>query len=528
MRRRFGSWKPHDNGDDDDMLVLPDFASIVGREQVQTSAAACDYFSSDIFFWAQRRATNAVIAPANVAEVIRVVRMAAEAGLAIVSRGGGMSYTGGYVPDRDNCVTLDLRRLNRILEINCEDQYVTVEAGSTWMAVSAALDGSGLRPMFRAPYSGIYSTVGGALSQGTPDDMAGILSLDVVLADGTAVRTGSAARANYPTPFFRNFGPDFTGLFIADGGTHGVKTAASIALEPKPRALGYASFAYQTLEAMMRAMVACAREKLPIRLMGLDPRKSQNAPRVGFKDAIEALAKVALTRPKLGAGMRDAFSMAAAGRNFMEGVRWSLHITAEGSSDSAVEAVLDILRQHTSREAREIPNLLPMALGAKPYSVRGFLGADGERWVPTNAMIPFSVAERAATQVQQYFESHRERMNALGMWESYMLAPRPGFVVLEPSFYWRDEVSALHIDHLDSVSAAKFAGHVANLPARVFANELRDGLKTLLDDLGAAHVQLAKSYAYRSVLSPEAQQLWQRVRHALDPHNIMNPGNLQR
>ena len=47
------------------MLVLLDFASIVGREQAQPAAGACDYFSRDIFFWAQRRATNAVIASAN-------------------------------------------------------------------------------------------------------------------------------------------------------------------------------------------------------------------------------------------------------------------------------------------------------------------------------------------------------------------------------------------------------------------------------------------------------------------------------
>ena len=65
MRQQFGSWKRHDNRHEDHMLVLPDFASIVGREQAQPAAGACDYFSRDIFFWAQRRATNAVIAPAN-------------------------------------------------------------------------------------------------------------------------------------------------------------------------------------------------------------------------------------------------------------------------------------------------------------------------------------------------------------------------------------------------------------------------------------------------------------------------------
>jgi len=507
-------------------VSMSEFASIVGPQNVQQDQAARAYFSRDIFFWPDAPVSAAVIAPANVEETAAVVRCAGRSGLAVVPRGGGMSYSGGYVPSQANSVTLDLRRLNRVREINLVDQYVTVEAGSPWMALTDALQGTGLRPVFKPPYSGIYSTVGGALSQGTADEMSGILSLELVLADGAVVTTGSAAAGM--APFFRNFGPDLAGLFIADGGSLAIKTAATIALEPLPRAKGYLSFAYDTFGALMRGMVACSQLRLPGRMMGLDPRKSQNAPRVGFKDAITTLANVAIARGSVGGGLLDAMKMAAAGRNFMEGVQWSLHVTAEGVSERAVEDSLALLRAAGTREGREIPNLLPMALAAKPYSVRGFLGPEGERWVPTNAMLPYSRAESAAAAVQAFFESQRARMDALGIWESYMLGPRPGFVVLEPSFYWTDEVSQLHLDHLDAASAARFRDRPANPAAREFARELRDGLVATLAQAGAVHVQMAKTYAYESRLTPAARQLWQSIKQTLDPGDRLNPGNLRR
>jgi D-lactate dehydrogenase (cytochrome) len=119
-------------------------------------------------------------------------------------------------------------------------------------------------------------------------------------------------------------------------------------------------------------------------------------------------------------------------------------------------------------------------------------------------------------------------MEAHGVWESYMLGPRPGFMLIEPSFYWRDEVSALHLDHLDAASVARFRGAAPNPAAREFAIELREGLKQCLAGCGAVHVQLAKAYAYRSRLAPAARDAWERVRAALDPHGVMNPGNLER
>jgi len=508
------------------LLASEIFAAIVGARHVHTDARTCAYFSRDIFFWDPAETVVAVVAPADAAQVAAVLAATAEVGTPVTVRGGGMSYTGGYVPTAPGTVMIDLRRLNRVREINEVDQYVAVEAGASWESVTAALTNTGLRTSISGPYSGSVSTVGGALSQGVVDEMTGVLALEVALANGSLVRTGSAARHDHPSPFFRNFGPDLTGLFIGDGGTLGVKTAATLALEPVPVAKQHASFAFETFPAITRAMIGCSRLRLPSRIMGLDPKKSQNAPRVGFKSAIETVAKVALASNKLSGGLRDAFSMAAAGRNFMEGVKWSLHITAEGASEAAADAAIDAYRAACLLEGREIPNLLPIALGAKPFSVRGFLGPQGERWVPTNAVLPPSRAEEASAKVLEFFAARRERMQAHGIWESYMLGARPGFVLIEPSFYWPDEVSALHLDHLDAATAARFKNHGASLDARRCVLEMRRDLIELFASLGAAHVQLARAYRYQSRLDPATQQLWHRVRDALDPDRRLNRTNL--
>ena len=92
--------------------------------------------------------------------------------------------------------------MNRVLEINADDMFVTVEAGCTWKELHAALDGTGLRTPYWGTLSGIHATVGGGVSQnsifwgsgkhGTVVDS--VVSMDVVIADGSVISTGSNAR----------------------------------------------------------------------------------------------------------------------------------------------------------------------------------------------------------------------------------------------------------------------------------------------------------------------------------------------
>ena len=157
------------------------------------------------------------------------MRAAMSQGVAVVPRGGGMSYTKGYLPAKANSIVVDTRRMNAILELAPDDGYVTVEAGCTWAKLNEALEASGMRPGYWGPLSGVNATVGGALSQnsaffgsalnGTVADS--VLGVTVLLANGEIVTTGSEpARARSPSPVG---GPDLTGMFLGDNGAFGIK-----------------------------------------------------------------------------------------------------------------------------------------------------------------------------------------------------------------------------------------------------------------------------------------------------------------
>ena len=184
----------------DDLMALDTLQRALG-DRVIADAATRDYYANDVF-WQPGIPPLAVVLPQTREEAAEAVRLATDAGLSVVPRGGGMSYTKGYLPDRADSVVIDSRKLNRILEVNTDDRYITVEAGCTWEKVNEALDGTGLRTGYWGPLSGINATVGGALSQnsaffgsarnGVVADS--VLGVTVVLADGRIVTTGSGGR----------------------------------------------------------------------------------------------------------------------------------------------------------------------------------------------------------------------------------------------------------------------------------------------------------------------------------------------
>ncbi|MCB2106864.1 MAG: FAD-binding oxidoreductase [Rhodobacteraceae bacterium] len=506
------------------------FAAIVGADHVITDPAECRVYSNDIFFWDDAYIADIVVQPASTHEVSEVVKCAAAHGLAIYTRGGGMSYTKGYVPAVQGAVLVDMRRLNQVFEINPIDRYVVVGAGCTWEKVAEALKPHGLKLVFLAPFSGIYSTVGGALSQNVPASMKGILGLEVVRADGSVVRTGAWGRKpdhGKAAPFFRDFGPDLTGLFLGDTGAFAIKTAAVMHLYARPEGQAHASFAFEAYEDMAATMIDLGNFDYLYRRVGLDPFKSQNSVKVGFKEALKTLGGVTTSGTSLMSGVKDTVKMAAQGTtNFMEGVKWSMHLSTEALNTEGAEAGMERVRAVCLKRGREIANVLPRAMEARSFSVRGFLGGQGQRWVPTNSLWPLSRAVEVATAVQGFFNARRAEMQKHGIRESYMTNWGQGYFQCEPSFYWADEVSELHLRHIGKEEAEKFRALPPNLAARTYAKKLRTELRDFFFDLGAVHVQLAKFYRFADALSPETWRLLNEAKSLLDPDRRFNPGNL--
>ncbi len=225
----------------------------VGDDRVLADRSTREYYANDVF-WQPDIPPLAVIVPNSAAEVVEPVRMAVAEGLSIVPRGGGMSYTKGYLPDRADSVVIDSCGLDDIIELNADDPYVTVGAGCTWDRLNTALEPTGQRIGFWGPLSGANATVGGAPSQNSAffgsalngTEAETVLGVIVVLASGDKITTGSGGRKG-AKPFSRHCGPDFTGMFLDDNGAFGIKVAETLRLLPRPPATDCLSFGFNTM-----------------------------------------------------------------------------------------------------------------------------------------------------------------------------------------------------------------------------------------------------------------------------------------
>ena len=188
------------------------------------------------------RWADMIVRPETAEEVSDIVKIANKYKIHMVPRGGGADLVGGSATQGG--ILLDLTRMNKILEVNKDDYYVIVECGITWGDLVSQLHPTGYTTGVIGPGSGYSATIGGGLSNSTagggstkyglvPDICLGV---EAVLPNpqGTIIRTGAAAN-KYAKPFCRyGVAPDFTGLFMGDVGTMGIKTKAFLRLFPDP------------------------------------------------------------------------------------------------------------------------------------------------------------------------------------------------------------------------------------------------------------------------------------------------------
>ena len=188
------------------------------------------------------RWADIIVRPETTEEVSEIVKIANKYKIHMVPRGGGADLVGGSVTQGG--ILLDLTRMNKILEVNKDDYYIIVECGITWGDLVSQLHPMGYTTGTIGPGSGYAATIGGGLSNstaGTGSTKYGLvpdicLGVEVVLPNpqGTIIKTGAAAN-KYAKPFCRyGVSPDFTGLFMGDVGTMGIKTKAYLRIWPDP------------------------------------------------------------------------------------------------------------------------------------------------------------------------------------------------------------------------------------------------------------------------------------------------------
>ncbi len=500
------------------------FAAVVGAEHVIIDDDTCAEFSQDLIDWDRPERVVAVIRPETPQQIAEIFKLSGRLNVAIAPRGAGLSYTRGYTPISNRTVALDLARLNRIVEFNPDDLYITAEAGATWQQVDDAARSRGLRPVLRGPISGSYATVGGTASQGILGETDGFLGFEIVLPDGRIVSTGSGACLHAP-PFYRHFGPDLTGLFTGDTGAFGVKTKVTLKLE-KPLS-GYApgAFSFDSLQPMADAIVEIGRENLVPRLFGIDPVKTRSATKVDLVEAGRTLGSIVGSGSSLARGLSDAVSVVRSGRDALDDAGWSLHIHAEGINDAAAEETLARIRKICGRAGKEVSASIAIAMRARPYSIRGIVGLKGERFVPTNAMFPFSRAKEAAARVEQFFQENQKTFDEHQITTCCIAGMDRGVFLIEPMLYWPDEVGPIHRRYLPADKMNRFAKNKPNPQSRRAVIELREKLCRMFLELGAVHMQVGKYYDLQSAVTPVYYDLLTTMKKTLDPRCSINPGN---
>jgi len=216
--------------------VLDRVASVVGAAGLLTDEAAVAPYAID---WRKRYSGRpmAVVRPASAEQVAAVVKICAETSTAIVPQGGNTGLQGGGVTDASGTqIMLSTGRMNRVRAIDPVNNTITVEAGCVLADVQRAAEGAGrLFPLSlgaegSATIGGNLSTNAGGtgvLRYGNTRDLA--LGLEVVLADGQTWDGLRGLRKD-------NTGYDLKHLFIGAEGTLGIITAAVMMLYPLPAA----------------------------------------------------------------------------------------------------------------------------------------------------------------------------------------------------------------------------------------------------------------------------------------------------
>jgi D-lactate dehydrogenase (cytochrome) len=202
-----------------------------------------------------------VIFPRSSADVAAVLRGCTRYGIPTVPFGAGTGLEGGAIPVQGG-VSLDLSELNQIIEIRAEDFLAVVQPGVTHRSLNRALKSTGL---FFPVDPGADATLGGmaatrasgtnAVRYGTMRE--NIAGLEVVLADGTVIRSGSSAKKSAA-------GYDLTRLFTGSEGTLGVITELTLRLQGIPEATAAAICHFETLEGAVRSVIAIIQTGIPI------------------------------------------------------------------------------------------------------------------------------------------------------------------------------------------------------------------------------------------------------------------------
>ena len=243
------------------MDLLAGLGTILPEDRVVSGGDDLERHGGGVFTYHAPVHPDAVVYPESRDEVVGVLRFANEHLIPIVPFGKGSSLEAHTLPVHGG-ISLDLGRMDRILEVRPDDFIARVQPGLTHGALNAALTEHGLLfpvdPGWDASLGGMAGTNASgtnAVKYGVMRDQ--VLGAEAVLADGTVMHTGGMAMKS-------SAGYDLTGLFVGSEGTLGVFTELILRLYPLPGWTVAARAVFPDIEAAGRAAVAMIRTGMRI------------------------------------------------------------------------------------------------------------------------------------------------------------------------------------------------------------------------------------------------------------------------
>ncbi|MEH7093775.1 FAD-binding oxidoreductase [Neobacillus vireti] len=217
---------------------------------------------------------DAVVFPKSKEEVSRIVQFAGEHAIPLVPYGAGTSLEGQIIPVHGG-ISLNFSLMNQIVSIRPDDFQVTVQPGVTKNQLNQALKKHGL---FFPTDPGADASIGGMAAtnaSGTNSVKYGVmrdqvLGLEVVLADGSIIRTGGHS-------FKSSAGYNLTGLFVGSEGTLGIFTELTLKLRGIPEAISAVKATFPSIEAAGNAAAILLKAGLAIGRIELVDEKTIRA-----------------------------------------------------------------------------------------------------------------------------------------------------------------------------------------------------------------------------------------------------------
>ncbi|HWP23915.1 MAG TPA: FAD-binding oxidoreductase [Candidatus Binatia bacterium] len=239
-----------------------------------------------------------VVKPQSTDEVRRVAECANRERLSLVPFGGGSGLMGGALSIRPS-VVVDLRGMNRILEIDAESRSVRAQAGIVLEMLDAKLNESGMI-LGHDPWTVPVATLGGAISTNSVGYRAGlygsmgeqVLGLEAVLPNGEVLRTRAVSK--------HSAGVNLNSLFIGGEGCFGIITEATIRVFPAPEARFVGGYVFSSFEAGYRAVQEFFQRRLRPALLDFGDDEEKHGPRAvlylvfeGNRDLVETERRLA-------------------------------------------------------------------------------------------------------------------------------------------------------------------------------------------------------------------------------------------